>query len=103
LKKPHPLLQRLADGKRNKDKGWLRRELAATANLPEPQPRSPLKTPEKILLTIINTATNSINSAMHPTGSNPTSDHAHAWRMSKQSIYNGSKSENNSKGNGLVT
>ena len=36
-------------------------------------------------------------------GSNPTSDHAHAWRMSKQSIYNGSKSENTSKGNGLVT
>lgn len=84
----HPLLKYLQDGKKTKEKGWLRLQEAQVANRPEPKQNSHLNTPERELVVPVRTIITSVPKDRRPKRSRPNSDLAFAFGKTQKTIRN---------------
>eukprot|EP00978_Attheya_sp_CCMP212_P044294 scaffold306184_cov27-Attheya_sp.AAC.2 len=83
---PHPLLVHLRDGRRRKDRAWIRKQEAQIAGREIPKLNSQLTKPENELVVQSRAITASVPENMRPDGSNATADLAYGFGMTSMSI-----------------
>jgi hypothetical protein len=83
---PHPLLVHLRDGKRRKDKAWIREQEAQIAGREIPKLNSKLTKPENELVVQSRSIISSVPENKRPEGSTPTADLAYGFGMTSMSI-----------------